>query len=103
MSAKITKKEKKARENLRDLILEKEKENKVVYSTFEGYACNDLDEIIDLQPVDGLLYDLNRLPEVVLTWIDDQKWVNDYAVQLVIKRLHERMTKAERRVKELDG
>ena len=84
----FTKEESEARKNLQELILEKAKENKVVFSTFDGYMFTDLDEFIK-QPVDGLLYDLNRLPEVVLTFIDDPKWVNDYAVYLVIKKLKE--------------
>jgi hypothetical protein len=48
----------------------------------------DLDEFIK-QPADGILYDLNRLEETALTFIDDPKWVNDFAVALVIRKLKE--------------
>ena len=48
----------------------------------------DLEELI-AQPTQGLLYDLNRDSATVLTFIDDPKWVNDYAVGLVITRLKE--------------
>ena len=71
---------------LRDFILEKEKEGKVVIQTVEGFAEIKLDDIIK-QPAEGLLYDLNRDRLTVLTFIDDPKWVNDYAVGLVITKL----------------
>ena len=41
------------------------------------------------QPVDGMLYDLNRGDEVSLTFIHERKWVNDFAVALVIRKLVE--------------
>jgi len=80
--------------SLKELILKKAKEGKVVFMGIEGPMEADLDKFID-QPIEGLLYDLNRLPEVVLTFIDDPKWINDYAVHLVIVRLKARLLKAE--------
>ena len=79
---------------LQEMILEEAAQGNVVFSTIEGYAVSGLDEFI-AQPIDGLLYDLNRSPEVVLTFIDDPKWVNDYAVYLVIKRLKEKLDGGE--------
>lgn len=73
---------------LKDFILEKEKEGKIVVQTIDGLATMNLDDFIN-QPTEGILYDLNRSREVVLTYIDDPKWVNDYAVGLVIKKLKE--------------
>ena len=75
-------------EKLRELVLQKEKEGKVVIMTWEGPREADLEEIIK-QPTEGLLYDLNRDRITVLTLIDDPKWVNDFAVGLVIKKLKE--------------
>jgi hypothetical protein len=74
-------------ENIEDLVLREAKENRVVISTFAGYLSFNLDAFIYNQPVDGLLYDLNRSRETVLTFIDDPKWVNDFAVSLVIEKL----------------
>jgi len=82
------------KKKLQDTILEEAKKGNVVFSTFEGYAVCNLEEFIK-QPTDGLLYDLNRLPEVVLTFLEDPKWVNDYAVYLVIKRLKEIVDKKD--------
>lgn len=79
---------KKEQENFRDLILQKEKEGKVVFMTIEGPMSTDLEEFIK-QPTEGLLYDLNRDRVTVLSFIDDPKWVNDFAVGLVIAKLKE--------------
>ena len=73
-------------ENFRDLVLEKEKQGKVVIATIDGYLEIDLDEIIK-QPTEGLLYDLNRDRATILTFIDDRKWVNDFACMKVIEKL----------------
>ena len=73
-------------ELLRDYILRKEKDRIVVIHTFDGLYEAKLDEIIK-QPTEGLLYDLNRDKATVLTYIDQPKWVNDYAVGLVISKL----------------
>lgn len=80
---------------LKELILEKRKEGKLVYATHEGFTSVDIDEFIK-QPVDGILYDLNRLEEVTLTFIDDPKWVNDFAVALTIRRLKKRIAELEK-------
>lgn len=66
---------------------EESKGNLVYYSGDQGFV-RSIDRFIK-QPLEGMLYDLNRLPEVVMTFIDDPKWVNDYAVYLVIKKLKE--------------
>ena len=73
-------------ESFRDMVLEKEKEGKIVVMTFDGYMEADLDEIIK-QPTEGLLWDLNRDKLTILSWIDEKKWVNDYATMLVITKL----------------
>jgi len=78
------------KQELKELILAKAKEGKVVFATFEGLIAADLNEFIK-QPADGILYDLNRLPGVGLTFLDDPKWVNDFAVSLVIRKLKEEL------------
>jgi hypothetical protein len=78
-------------ENFKDYICEKEKEGKIVIATFDGFAEVDLDEIIK-QPIDGLLYDLNRDRATILTFIEDKKWVNDFACMKVITELKTRLS-----------
>ena len=75
-------------ESFKDLILRKSQEDKIVFLTFDGPMEADLEEFIK-QPVEGILYDLNRDRATVLTFIgqDNPKWVNDFAVGLVIAKL----------------
>ena len=47
------------------------------------------------QPTEGMLYDLNRSDVVVFTFIDDPKWINDYAVAKVITELKNRIEELE--------
>ena len=70
----------------KDMVLSEAKKGNVVVATPVGFKKCSVKDIIN-QSTLGLLYDLNRSPEVVLTWIDDPKWVNDYAVQMVITEL----------------
>lgn len=78
------------KESFRDLVLKKADEGKVVFMTLLGLMEADLEEFIE-QPTEGLLYDLNRDRVTVLTFIDDPKWVNDFAVGLVIAKLKEKI------------
>ena len=74
-------------EQIKELILDESKKGNVIISTFEGLAKMKISEIVK-QPVEGLLYDLNRDPATILTFIKDPKWVNDYASMQVITYLH---------------
>lgn len=78
----------------KDLILEEEKKGNIVINTAEGLMKVNLNELIK-QPVDGLLYDLNRDECTVLTFIDNPKWVNDYACAKVIRALKARIEELE--------
>ena len=80
-------------EKLKQLILEKRKEGKLVVLGIEGPMSMDIKEFIQ-QPVDGILYDLNRLEETALTFLDDPKWVNDFAVALTIRELYKQLQEA---------
>ena len=76
-------------ENIKDLVLRKAKEGKVVFKTWDGLMEADLEEFIK-QPAEGILYDLNRDRVTVLSFIEtNPKWINDFAVGLVIGRLKE--------------
>jgi len=78
------------KEKFRDLVFQKEKEGKIVFMTFAGPMEADLEEFIK-QPTEGLLYDLNRDRATVLSFSEDVKWVNDYAVGIVIAKLKEKI------------
>ena len=73
-------------ENIKEFVLKEYEEGNIVVSTFDGLQTVSLKEFVK-QPVDGMLYDLNRNETTVLTFIKDPKWVNDYAVAKVIQEL----------------
>jgi|GEM_PF-6712939 len=87
-------------EELKRLILEKRKEGKIVFMTVEGPMSVDKAEFIK-QPADGILYDLNRLEEVALTFLDDPKWVNNFAVALTIRELKQKIDQLEEEIETL--
>ncbi|MGN6438516.1 MAG: hypothetical protein ACTHMM_18375 [Agriterribacter sp.] len=79
-------------EELKDLILEESKKGNIVINAFEGIITCGLEDFIN-QPAEGMLYDLNRDGATVLTFIGDPKWVNDYAVGMVITALKDKIQK----------
>lgn len=76
--------------DIKEMILAEYKKGNIVVSTFEGLQVAPLKEIIK-QPIDGLLYDLNRNEAVVLTFISDPKWINDYAMVQVVRELKQQL------------
>lgn len=73
-------------EDIKEIVMEEYKKGNIVVSTFDGLQFMPLKEFVK-QPAGGMLYDLNRSESVVLTFIKDPKWVNDYAVAKVIQEL----------------
>ena len=81
-------------EEIKNKILEEYKKGNIVVAGIEGLQCMLISEFIK-QPVEGMLYDLNRNEAVVLTFLPDTKWVNDYAVAQVIRALKSRIDELE--------
>lgn len=85
-------------EDIKEKILKEYEKGNIVFSGIEGLQVAKLDEFIQ-QPTDGILYDLNRNEVVVLTFLNDPKWVNDYAVSKTITALKEKIEKLEKEAK----
>ncbi len=81
-------------EKIKDKILEEYKKGNIVIATNEGIRVMPIKEFVK-QPTEGILYDLNRCEAVVLTFLPDPKWVNDYAVAKVITELKKRIKELE--------
>jgi len=79
---------------LKEKILNQYKKGNIVYASVDDLCTQSLKEFIE-QPIEGILYDLNRDEAVVLTFIDDPKWVNDYAVAKTIRALKCRIDELE--------
>lgn len=76
---------------LRAFIREKAREGKIVLITIEGLRIVDADRFIQ-QDYKDILYDLNRDKATTMTLAneDDLRWINDYAVAIVIEKLCEK-------------
>ena len=80
-------------ERTQKLILERKAEGKLVF--FDGIgrlvSC-PIEEMCD-QPIEGLLYDLNRCEETILALAkaDNIQWVNNFAATQLIKYLYNRV------------
>ena len=79
-------------------IRKQEKKGNIVFLTIDGFAGVKLQDFIQ-QPADGILYDLNRDKVVTITLAKagkiDTRWVNDYAVAVVIEYIHEQLAEAK--------
>jgi len=82
---------------IKDKILKEYKKGNIIVVTIEGLQGMPLKEFIK-QPADGILYDLNRDEATILTFIEDPKWVNDYAVCKVIRALKNRIKELEKQI-----
>ena len=69
-----------------DYIREKEKEGWISFMTIDGLMSCKLEDFIK-QPAEGVLYDLNRDKVTTLTIMPELRWINDYAVAVVINYL----------------
>jgi len=83
-----------SQETLRDLIV-KESTNGNLIIAIQGTLVTVPLDLFIKQPADVILYDLNRSPEVVSAFLDDPKWINDYAVALVIAKLKQKISELE--------
>lgn len=77
-------------EAIKDLVLSEYKKGNIVISGSDNIETMKLTDFIK-QPVEGMLYDLNRNEMVILTFINDLKWVNDYAACQVIRELKKQL------------
>jgi hypothetical protein len=74
---------------LRETVLKARNEGKVAMWLLPGQlGIIDLEDFLK-QPANGILYDLNRLEEIALSNAPDIRWVNDFAVAVVIRKLVE--------------
>lgn len=84
-------------------LIDNYKDGKVVLMTIEGAVSCDMEKFLE-QPVDGILYDLNRDEVTALSCAKtDVKWINDFAVAKVIRKLFEQRASLRTRVETLEA
>ena len=72
------------KEDLEKIILDAWKDGYVVFASIDGLHKQKLEEFIK-QPLEGMLYDINRNAVTILTFIEDPKWVNDFALTKLLE------------------
>ena len=79
-----------------DVIRSQEKCGNITIETIEGLAVIPLDDIVNWE-ADSLLYDLNRDKSTTISLGRDgmERWINDYAVAVVIEYLFNELKKAK--------
>jgi hypothetical protein len=91
------------KEQLVELIRSKRKEGKIVFAWAEGLMESSLESAVYDQPVDGLLYDLNRDIVTCLSNLEnsnDPVWINNTASGIVIEYLHNELMKYKKLLEE---
>jgi len=71
-------------ESIRDNVISEWDKGNLVYADIEGLKSIKFEDFIQ-QPLNGMLYDINRDSATILTFIDDPKWVNDFALTKLLE------------------
>ena len=69
---------------LANKILEEYKKGNICYRNIEGVFSQKIEDFIK-QPLEGMLYDINRDRGTVMTFLDDPKWINDFALTVLLE------------------
>ena len=80
-----------------ELVLKEREKGNVVFIAIDEFRSAPVKDIV-AQPVDGLLWDLNRDEATALTFMDREgmiHWVNNFAVALVVRELKSQLTQLE--------
>ena len=87
-------KEKEMFESIRDMVLSEWDKGNLVYADIEGLKSVKFEDFIK-QPLDGMLYDINRDTATILTFLDDPKWVNDFALTKLLEYYYNKCNEYE--------
>ena len=75
---------KEIRKSVCDWVLSEWDKGNLVYADVDGLKSIKFDDFIK-QPLEGMLYDINRETATILTFLDDPKWVNDFALTKLLE------------------
>ena len=81
-------------ESIKDKVLSEWEKGNLVFADIEGLKSIKFEDFIQ-QPLDGMLYDINRNLATILTSIDDPKWVNDFALTKLLEYYYNRCKELE--------
>ena len=83
------------KEELKNMILDAWKDGYVVFASDEGLQKQKLEDFTK-QPLDGMLYDINRDAATILTFVNDPKWVNDFALTKLLEYYYNKCKEYEK-------
>ena len=75
-------------------VLEEYKKGNICYRTIEGVFTQKIEDFVK-QPLEGMLYDINRDRTTVHTFLDDPKWTNDFALTVLLEHYYNKCKKLE--------
>ena len=90
--------EQKELESIKDKVLSEWDKVNLVYADIDGLKSIKFDDFIN-QPLEGMLYDINRNLATILTFIEDPKWVNDFALTKLLEYYYNRCKELEKKVR----
>ena len=88
-------KEKEIIESIRDKVLSEWNKGNLVYADFDGLKSIKFEDFIK-QPLEGMLYDINRCLPVIMTYINEPKWVNDFALTKLLEYYYNKCKEQEK-------
>lgn len=77
------------RQHIKDMVLAEWEKKHVVFASIDGLHKCSLDEFVK-QPLEGILYDINRDESTVTAFLNDPKWINDYALTKLLRYYYEK-------------
>lgn len=86
---------KEIRKSVCNLVLSEWDKGNLAYADIEGLKSIKFEEFIK-QPLEGMLYDINRDTATILTFIDEPKWVNDFALTKLLEYYYNKCKEQEK-------
>lgn len=81
-------------ESIKDKVLAEWDKGNLVFADCIGLKTINFESFIK-QPLYGMLYDINRNTATILTFIDDPKWVNDFALTKLLEYYYNKCKELE--------
>ena len=85
-------------DSIKEIVLKEYQNGNIVINSLDGLMSAALTDFIN-NDADEILYDLNRDEATILTFIEDPKWINDFAAAKVIRAFKDKIDELENQLK----
>ncbi len=89
-------------DSIKEKVIEEYEKGNIVIDSYGELISVKLTDFIEAS-ADEILYELNRDEATVLTFINDPKWINDFAASRVIRALKEKIDDLENYLNKIQG